>query len=165
LNKAIGVAMSLREKLVRQMNEAQKATKVDDNAKAKLGALRNILAQVKNKEIALIKRAEGLSDEEVIAVIKTMVKQNLESIEQFKKGGRQDLVDKEEAELKILQFFLPPQLSRDEIKVIVNDIVKNLQASGPKDTGRVMKEVMPRVAGKADGKLVNEVVKEILGSY
>ena len=165
MNKAIGVAMSLREKLVRQMNEAQKATKVDDNAKAKLGALRNILAQVKNKEIALIKRAEGLSDEEVIAVIKTMVKQNLESIEQFKKGGRQDLVDKEEAELKILQFFLPPQLSRDEIKVIVNDIVKNLQASGPKDTGRVMKEVMPRVAGKADGKLVNEVVKEILGSY
>ena len=164
MNKAIGVAMSLREKLVRQMNEAQKATKVDDNAKAKLGALRNILAQVKNKEIALIKRAEGLSDEEVIAVIKTMVKQNLESIEQFKKGGRQDLVDKEEAELKILQFFLPPQLSRDEIKVIVNDIVKNLQASGPKDTGRVMKEVMPRVAGKADGKLVNEVVKEILGS-
>ena len=156
--------MSLRENLVRQMNEAQKATKVDDNAKAKLGALRNILAQVKNKEIALIKRAEGLSDEEVIAVIKTMVKQNLESIEQFKKGGRQDLVDKEEAELKILQFFLPPQLSRDEIKVIVNDIVKNLQASGPKDTGRVMKEVMPRVAGKADGKLVNEVVKEILGS-
>ena len=164
MNKAIGVAMSLREKLVRQMNEAQKATKVDDNAKAKLGALRNILAQVKNKEIALIKRAEGLSDEEVIAVIRTMVKQNLESIEQFKKGGRQDLVDKEEAELKILQFFLPPQLSRDEIKVIVNDIVKNLQASGPKDTGRVMKEVMPRVAGKADGKLVNEVVKEILGS-
>ena len=156
--------MSLREELVRQMNEAQKATRVDDLAKAKLGALRNILAQVKNKEIALIKRAEGLSDEEVIAVIRTMVKQNLESIEQFKKGGRQDLVDKEEAELKILQFFLPPQLSRDEIKVIVNDIVKNLQASGPKDTGRVMKEVMPRVAGKADGKLVNEVVKEILGS-
>ena len=156
--------MSLREELVRQMNEAQKATRVDDLAKAKLGALRNILAQVKNKEIALIKRAEGLSDEEVIAVIKTMVKQNLESIEQFKKGGRQDLVDKEEAELKILQFFLPPQLSRDEIKVIVNDIVKNLQASGSKDTGRVMKEVMPRVAGKADGKLVNEVVKEILGS-
>ena len=156
--------MSLREELVRQMNEAQKATRVDDLAKAKLGALRNILAQVKNKEIALIKRAEGLSDEEVIAVIRTMVKQNLESIEQFKKGGRQDLVDKEEAELKTLQSFLPPQLSRDEIKVIVNDIVKNLQASGPKDTGRVMKEVMPRVAGKADGKLVNEVVKEILGS-
>ena len=156
--------MSLRENLVKQMNEAQKATKVDDNAKAKLGVLRNILAQVKNKEIALIKRAEGLSDEEVIAVIKTMVKQNFESIEQFKKGGRQDLVDKEEAELKILQFFLPPQLSRDEIKVIVNDIVKNLQASGPKDTGRVMKEVMPRLSGKADGKLVSEVVKEVLGS-
>lgn len=156
--------MSLRENLIRQMNEAQKAAKDDEKGKLRLVALRNILAQVKNKEIALIKRAEGLSDEEVIAVIKTMVKQSLESIEQFKKGSRQDLVDKEEAELKTLQSFLPPQLSRDEIKIIVNDIVKNLQASGPKDMGRVMKEVMPRVAGKADGKLVNEVVKEVLGS-
>ncbi|MBI5048671.1 MAG: GatB/YqeY domain-containing protein [Deltaproteobacteria bacterium] len=150
--------MSLRENLVKHMNEAAKA-----QDKTRLGALRNILAQVKNKEIALIKRAEGLSDEEVVAVIKTMLKQSLESIYQFKKGGRQDLVDKEEAELKILQSFLPPQLSRDEIKGIVSDIVKNLQISGPKDIGRVMKDVMPKVAGKADGKLVNEVVKEVLG--
>ncbi|MBI5874300.1 MAG: GatB/YqeY domain-containing protein [Deltaproteobacteria bacterium] len=150
--------MSLREDLVKQMNEAAKA-----QDKMRLGALRNILAQVKNKEIALIKRAEGLSDEEVIAVIKTMVKQCLDSVEQFKNGGRQDLVDKEEAELKILQSFLPPQLSRDEIKAVVAEIAKNLNASGQKDIGRVMKEVMPRFAGKADGKLVNEAVKEVLG--
>lgn len=150
--------MSLREDLVKQMNEAAKA-----QDKMRLGALRNILAQVKNKEIALIKRAEGLSDDEVIAVIKTMVKQCLDSVEQFKNGGRQDLVDKEEAELKILQFFLPPQLSRDEIKAVIAEIAKNLNASGQKDIGRVMKEVMPRFAGKADGKLVNEVVKEVLG--
>lgn len=151
--------MSLKEDLIKQMNEAAKA-----QAKPRLGTLRNILAQVKNKEIALIKRTEGLSDEEVIAVIKTMVKQSLESIELFKKGGRQDLVDKEEAELKILQSFIPPQISRDEIKVVVIDIVKNLNASGPKDMGRVMKEVMPKLHGKADGKLVNEVVKEVLGN-
>lgn len=150
--------MSIREDLVKQMNEAAKA-----QDKIRLGALRNILAQVKNKEIALIKRAEGLSDDEVIAVIKTMVKQCLDSVEQFKNGGRQDLVDKEEAELKILQSFLPPQLSRDEIKIVVNDVVNNLRASGVKDMGRVMKEVMPRLSGKADGKLVNEVVKEVLG--
>ncbi len=141
------------------MNEAAKA-----QDKMRLGVLRNILAQVKNKEIALIKRAEGLNDEEVIAVIKTMVKQCLDSVEQFKNGGRQDLVDKEEAELKILQSFLPPQLSRDEIKAVVSDVVNNLHASGVKDMGRVMKEVMPRLSGKADGKLVNEVVKEILGA-
>ncbi|HBR16794.1 MAG: glutamyl-tRNA amidotransferase [Deltaproteobacteria bacterium RIFCSPLOWO2_12_FULL_43_16] len=151
--------MSIKAELVKQMNEAAKA-----QDKIRLGALRNILAQVKNKEIALIKRTEGLSDEEVVSVIKTMVKQSLESIDQFKKGGRQDLVDKEEAELKTLRSFLPPQLSKDEIKVIVSDIVKNLKASGPKDMGKVMKEVMPRVAGKADGKLVNEVVKEVLGN-
>lgn len=150
--------MSLREDLVKQMNEAAKA-----HDKSRLGALRNILAQVKNKEIALIKRSVGLSDEEVIAVIKTMVKQCLDSIEQFKKGGRQDLVDKEDAELKILQSFLPPQLSRDEIKAIVSEAVKSMNASGPKDMGRVMKEVMPKVQGKADGKMVNEVVKEVLG--
>lgn len=151
--------MSLREDLVKQMNEAAKA-----QDKLRLGALRNILAQVKNKEIALIKRAEGLSDEEVIAVIKTMVKQCLDSVEQFKNGGRQDLLDKEEAELKILQSFLPPQLSRDEIKAVVAEIAKKLNASGQKDIGRVMKEVMPRFAGKADGKLVNEAVKEVLGA-
>lgn len=151
--------MSLREDLVKQMNEAAKA-----QDKMRLGALRSILAQVKNKEIALIKRADGLSDEEVIGVIKTMVKQNLDSIEQFKKGGRQDLVDKEEAELKILQSFLPPQLSKEEIKSIVSEVVKNLNASGLKDMGRVMKEVMPRLAGKADGKMVNEAVKEALGA-
>lgn len=151
--------MSLRENLVKQMNEAAK-----DQDKSRLGALRNILAAVKNKEIALIKRTEGLSDEEVIAVIKTMVKQSLDSIDQFKKGGRQDLVDKEEAELKILQSFLPPQLSKEEIKAIVSGVVQNLNASGPKDMGRVMKEVMPKVAGKTDGKLINEVVKELLGN-
>lgn len=151
--------MSIKAELVKQMNEAAKA-----QDKIRLGALRNILAQVKNKEIALIKRTEGLSDEEVVSVIKTMVKQSLESIDQFKKGGRQDLVDKEETELKTLQSFLPPQLSKDAIKVIVSDIVKNLKASGQKDMGKVMKEVMPKVAGKADGKLVNEVVKEVLGN-
>lgn len=155
--------MSIRERLVAQMNEAARAAR-DEAGKQSLGILRNILAAVKNKEIALIKRAEGLSDEEVIAVISSMLKQNLESIEFFKKGGRKDLVLQAEAELKILQSFLPQQLSMDEVKVIVSDAVKMLGASGAKDMGRVMKEVMPNVQGKADGKLVSEVVKEILGN-
>lgn len=155
--------MSVREDLVMRMNEAARAAR-DEAGKQRLGVLRNILSAVKNKEIALIKRAEGLSDEEVIAVVSFLVKQSLESIEFFKKGGRKDLVDHAEAELRILQSFLPPQLSTDEVKVIVSDAVKKLCASGSKDMGRVMKEVMPKVQGKADGKLVNEFVKEILGS-
>ena len=155
--------MSIRERLVAQMNEAARAAR-DEAGKQNLGVLRNILSAVKNKEIALIKRAEGLSDEEIIAVISSMLKQNLESIEFFKKGGRKDLVIQAEAELKILQSFLPQQLSMDEVKVIVSDAVKRLAASGAKDMGRVMKEVMPKVQGKADGKLVNEVVKEVLGN-
>ena len=155
--------MSIRERLVAQMNEAAKAA-IDEAGKQRLGVLRNILSAVKNKEIALIKRAEGLSDEEIIAVISSMLKQSLESIEFFKKGGRKDLVLQAEAELKILQSFLPQQLSMDEVKVIVSDAVKRLGASGAKDMGRVMKEVMPKVQGKADGKLVNEVVREILGN-
>ena len=155
--------MSIRERLVAQMNEAIRAAR-DEAGKQRLGVLRNILSAVKNKEIALIKRAEGLSDEEVITVISSMLKQSLESIEFFKKGGRKDLVLQAEAELKILQSFLPQQLSMDEVKVIVSDAVKKLCASGSKDMGRVMKEVMPKVQGKADGKLVNEVVKEVLGN-
>lgn len=155
--------MSIRERLVAQMNEAARAA-VDEAGKQRLGVLRNILSAVKNKEIALIKRAEGLSDEEVIAVISSMLKQSLESIEFFKKGGRKDLVIQAESELKILQSFLPQQLSMDEVKVIVSDAVERLGASGAKDMGRVMKEVMPKVQGKADGKLVNDVVKEILGN-
>ena len=155
--------MSIRERLVAQMNEAIRAAR-DEAGKQRLGVLRNILSAVKNKEIALIKRAEGLSDEEVITVISSMLKQSLESIEFFKKGGRKDLVLQTEAELKILQSFLPQQLSMDEVKAIVSDAVKRLGASGAKDMGRVMKEVMPKVQGKADGKLVNEVVKEVLGN-
>jgi uncharacterized protein len=155
--------VSIRERLVVQMNEAARSAR-DEVGKQSLGVLRNILSAVKNKEIALVKRAEGLSDEEVIAVISSMLKQSLESIEFFKKGGRKDLVLQAEAELKILQSFLPQQHTRDEVKIIVSDAVKKLGASGGKDMGRIMKEVMSKVQGKADGKLVNEIVKEILGN-
>ena len=129
-----------------------------------LETLRSMVASFTNELVAKNRKPnETLSDEEAIAVIARLAKQRKDSIEQFKKGGRQDLVDKEEAELKILQFFLPPQLSADDVKSIVREVINNLKASGMKDMGRVMKEVMPRVAGKADGKLVNEVVKEVLG--
>lgn len=147
--------MGLQEELLKQMNQATK-----DGDKLKLSTLRLVRAAVKNKEIDL--RRE-LRDEDVVQVILTLIRQRLESIEQFKKGGRKDLVDKEEAELSILRSFMPPQLSREGIKELVQQVVKELQATGAKDMGRVMKEVIPRVAGRADNRVVSEVVREVLG--
>lgn len=147
--------MCLQGELLRQMNQA-----VKDGDKLKLSTIRLVRAAVKNKEIEL--RRE-LRDEDVVQVISTLIRQRLESIEQFKKGGRKDLVDKEEKELSILRSFMPPQLSRDEIKELVQQVVKELQATGAKDMGRVMKEVIPRVAGRADNRVVSEVVREVLG--
>ena len=146
--------MSIKAELVKQMNEAAKA-----QDKIRLGALRNILAQVKNKEIALIKRTEGLSDEEVVSVIKTMVKQSLESIDQFKKGGRQDLVDKETREIQILESFLPKQLSPAEVETLVKRVIGELGAAGPKDMGPVMKLLKDKTAGRVDGRVLSDKVK------
>ncbi|HBO84806.1 MAG: hypothetical protein A2073_01070 [Deltaproteobacteria bacterium GWC2_42_11] len=149
--------MSVKEDLVNQMNQA-----VRSQDKARLETLRFILSAVKNKEIELKKRDEGLKDEEVIQVVSSMIKQGLDSIEQFKKGGREDLVQKEEKELVILKSFMPPQFSREEVKEIVSKIAKDINAISIKDMGRLMKEVMPKLSGKADGKMVSDVVKEAL---
>lgn len=151
--------MSIREDLVNQMNQAMRS-----QDKARLETLRFILSAVKNKEIELKKRTEGLTDEEVLQVISSMIKQRLDSIEQFKKGGREDLVQKEDAELQILKSFMPPQLSKEEVKEIVSKIAKDINAISIKDMGRLMKEVMPKLTGKADGKMVSDVVKEALGN-
>ena len=151
--------MPLREDLINQMNQTAKSQN-----KGKLGTLRFILAAVKNKEIELKKRSDGLSDEEVIRVISVMIKQRLDSIEQFKKGGREDLVQKELTELAILKTFMPPELSREEVKTIIKQTADHINAAGLRDMGRLMKEIMPKVAGKADGKLVSDVVREVLSS-
>jgi len=105
------------------------------------------------------KRKKNLDDSEVIGLIKKQAKQRQDSIEQFKKGNRQDLADKESAELEILKSYLPAELSPEELKKIIDEAVSEAQAATAQDTGKVMKLVMPRVAGKADGKLVNELVR------
>lgn len=112
--------------------------------------------------VAVDKKKKSLDDDEVIATIKKQIKQHQESIEQFKKGNRQDLVDKETKESEILKSYLPPQLSSDEIKKIIEEIITAIGAQGLKDTGRVMKEVMAKIGSSADGKLVNDMVKERL---
>lgn len=151
--------MSIREDLVNQMNHAAKS-----HDKGKLEALRFILAAVKNKEIELKKREKGLSDDEIIQIISSLIKQRLDSIEQFKKGGREDLVEKETAELSVLKTFMPPQLAIDEIRSIVKQTADSINAVGLRDMGRLMKEVMPKVVGRADGKMVSDAVKDVLSS-
>jgi len=111
---------------------------------------------------AIEKKKKNLDDNDAIAVIKKQIKQRQDSIEQFQKGNRQDLADKESKELEILKSYLPAELSSDEIKKIIEDAILSTGASGIKDMGKVMKEVTAKIAGRADGKLVSDLVRERL---
>ncbi|MFH1338418.1 MAG: GatB/YqeY domain-containing protein [Candidatus Omnitrophota bacterium] len=147
--------MTLEEKI---LNDYKQALKSRDKTKA--SALSFLRSHLMNQAIALKKKF--LEDKEVISVIKKMVKQHQDSIEQFKQGGREDLVAKETQESEILKVYLPPELSSDEFKQIIEEVVNQLQAQGIKDMGRVMKEAMARLASRADGKLVSDLVKQKL---
>jgi hypothetical protein len=145
----------LEEKI---LNDYKQALKSKDKAKA--SALSFLRSNLMNQAIALKKKS--LQDDEAISVIKKMVRQHQDSIEQFKQGGREDLVAKEAQELEILKAYLPPELSLNEVKQIIEEVVNQLQAQSMKDMGRVMKEVMAKVASRADGKLVSDLVKQKL---
>ena len=112
--------------------------------------------------VAIEKRKKALEDVDVITIIKRQIKQHQDSIEQFKKGNRQDLADKETRELGILKSYLPTELPAEEIKKIIEEAITVTGALGPKDMGRVMKEANAQIAGRADGKLVSDLVKERL---
>ncbi len=146
--------MSLKDRLNRELKEALKS-----KDKIKLEAIRAIINAVKNQEI---NKKTDLQDEEIEKIISSLVKQRKDSIEQFKKGERFDLVKKEEKELEILLTFLPEQLSKEEILKIVKDTISQLGATSLKDMGKVMKAVMVKIQNRADGKLVSEIVKENL---
>ena len=127
----------------------------------RLSTLRLLLAAVQNEEIRLRRQ---LAVEEVQKIIAALCKQRSEAIELYRKGGREELASKEEAELTILKHFLPQQLSDDEIKSAIQASIDEAGAKGMADLGKVMKLVMPKVAGKSDGKRVNELVRALLGS-
>ncbi len=146
--------MSLEERLVEEMKQAMKS-----NDKLRLSTIRMVRSALKNKEIELRKRLE---DEEVVKVIQAMVRKGEESVEQFQTGGRTDLVEKETKEIEVLKSFLPQPLSEGEILAIIEQTIQETQASSPKDIGKVMKSVMPKIGGKADGKRINQLVKERL---
>ena len=147
--------MTLKEQLNDAMKAAMKAR--DD---LRLSAVRMVRAAVKNREID--SRTE-LDDQAVIDVISTMVKQRRESIRMYREGNRLELAEKEELELAVLLEFLPVQLTSDEINSLVSQVILDIEANGLKDMGRVMKAVTPLTAGKADGKVVSDAVRRLLG--
>ena len=148
--------MSLYQTIESQIKDAMRAQQ-----KERLSALRNIKTVLKNKAIDLKREP---TDEEVVQALSTLAKQRKESIEAFKNGGRQDLVDSEESELKVIQEFLPSQLSPQELDDLIRKAIQDTQAQGAKDMGKVMKALMAAVTGRADGKIVSERVKALLGS-
>jgi len=127
-----------------------------------LSVLRMIVSALNNEAIALKKKGQGLSQEEEIRVLKREVRKRKDSIEQYKKGGRGELAEKEEKELKILQKYLPEEMSQEEIKKIVEEVISEMGEVLPSQFGKVMGQVMAKVKGKADGAVVSKVVKEVL---
>jgi uncharacterized protein YqeY len=147
----------LHEKIGAEIAAAMKAR----NA-SRLSALRMLKAAVMNKGV---EKGRDLDDAEILQVVASLVKQRRDSIEQFAKAGRTDLVEKETRELGVLQEYLPPAATADEIAAAVAEAIAETGASSPKDMGKVMKAVMPKLAGKnADGRAVNDAVRRTLGA-
>jgi len=138
--------------------EMKKALKQRD--KARLSTIRLVRDAIEKKEIDQGRKA--LDDDGVVRVIGAMVRKGEEALEQFKKGGRQDLVEEESRQLEILKGFLPRQLSREEIESLISEAVQEAEAVDMRDLGKVMKILMPKVSGRADGKTVNQMVRERL---
>jgi uncharacterized protein YqeY len=146
--------MSLLQKLDEDLKTALKRSD-----KLKLSVLRMAKAAVKNQQID---KGRELLDEEILAVFSTLAKQRRESIEQFSKGGRDDLVEQESQELLILQSYMPVQLSVEELNAMILQAIKESSAETEGDMGKVMKILAPRIKGVADGKWVNNRVRELL---
>jgi uncharacterized protein len=125
-----------------------------------LSTLRLLLSALHNEEI---KGRRELTTEEIYRTISTLCKQRTEASELFRKGGRRELAEKEDAELKVLQRFLPQPLSEDEVRTLIKSSIEEVGAKSPQDLGKVMKQLMPKVSGRTDGRRVNELAKEILG--
>jgi uncharacterized protein YqeY len=148
--------MSLEERIEGEFKAALKA-----QDKIKLSTLRMLKADINNLKLEPNKKA--LTDADIVKIIQRQVKQHKDSIEQFEKGKRDDLAEKEKKELEILSGYLPEQLSEEELTKIIKDAVKELEATSKKDMGKVIKTVMERVKGKAEGKTVSRIVAAMLG--
>jgi len=149
--------MTLKEQLTEDMKEAMKAREA---GKLRLAVIRMVRSSIKNIEI---NEKKDLNDEDVLAVLMKEVKMRQDSLEEFKKADRQELIAQAEEEIKILQAYLPAALSDDELKAIVAEVIAAVGATSPKDMGKVMPQVMAKAKGRADGKRINGMVKTLLG--
>ncbi len=147
--------MTLEEKLMNDYKEAMKAKDA-----ARVSTITFLRSAMKN--LAIEKKKDALDDMDAISIVRKQIKQRQDSIEQFKKGNRADLAEKEMKEMEILKAYLPKEVTADELKKIVEDAVASTGAAGIKDMGKVMKEVNTKVAGRADGKMVSDFVRERL---
>ncbi len=146
--------MDLKTRLGEDLKQALRS-----GDKLRLSVIRLLTALIKNREV---EKRGPLTDAEVLQAIVASCKQRQEAIEQYKQGGRQDLVDKESAELEILQSYLPKPLTSEELQAMVLEAIREVQATSLREMGRVMGVLMPRVTGRADGKVVNTLVREAL---
>ena len=150
--------MTTKEKLMADMKQAMKDREA---GKLRLEVIRMVRSDIRNAEING-KNKEELTENEVLAVIMKAVKMREDSLAEFIKGKRQDLIDQTSQELEILKAYLPEAMSDEELTAIVKEAIVSTGATGPKEMGKVMKEVMPRVQGRADGKRINMIVKSLL---
>jgi uncharacterized protein YqeY len=147
----------LKEKILADLKEAMKAGEAE-----KRDTLRLLSSAIKNEEIVKIKREGGLEDQEVTEVVGRMIKQRKDSVEQYEKGGRTDLAEKEKKEIDILMAYLPKQLAPGEVRTAVSAILASLDETKKSNFGMVMQEVMKELKGKADGKMIKEIIEELL---
>ena len=146
--------MSLHQKITDDLKAAMKA-----RDEARVSCLRMIKASLKNLQV---EKGRELEEEEILATISSAVRKAQEAIEEFRKGGREDLALKEEQEIKIYQSYLPQQLSSEAIEEILREIIDELSAKTSRDIGKVMKAAMNKMAGQAQGKEVNEIARKLL---
>ena len=152
----VKVEVSLKERLSSDLKQAMR-----DGDKVRRSVVRLVLAAIQNAEIA---KQTALEDTDILGIIAREARQHQESIEAFRQGDRQDLVTQEEAELAILQEYLPQQVSREEIIAAARQIIEEVGAEGPGDKGKVMPKLITELKGKADGREINAVVTELLSS-
>ncbi len=147
--------MNLEQKIQQDLKEAMKS-----GDRFKVDTLRGLIAQIKDERIKL--RPKELEEKDVLTVLQRAVKRRKESIALYQQGNRQDLVDKEQKELEIIQEYLPEQMSKDEVLQLIDQSIAEVQAQSIKDMGKVMGNVMKKVQGRADGKEVQQLVRERL---
>ena len=146
----------LKQKLTDDLRQAMKS-----GDKVRRSVIRLLMAAINNAEIA---RQAALEDTDILGIIAKEVRQRHESIEAFKQGNRQDLIDQEEAELVVLQEYLPQQMTREKVVEAARQVIAEVGAGGPGDKGKVMPKLIAQLKGRADGREINAVVSELLGS-